>query len=715
MVAANSKLPFFTDWNDRPGAIVDIDFLEFYVSKNRFHELKESLHFPGRWCPPWPDDWQQRLTELETRLQLNPEANARFEFLQLNLLASLLTRPECLPENCSAYIARPEVVSRLMPGFCDPDRILAARWIAFPVLLAISGRARLRYFVAGILPLEGGGCRRLNWTDDVMDGHAREALSMAAAHPSLRPALPEGLGFFLFPLVMPGKSLQITGRSLGLPACLAFNFLARSEPWPEHVAATGELGTDESVKKVGHLEEKAAEAGGEGFRALLYPSENGPFSGGVGIEAISVRTVDEARCFSQLYAPGRGRDLILLSEMLADPRAFVGGMERADPLWVNWVHGQGRCRPVVDAVFDTSGLLNVFARNVRNMAADWKLDEAQAFIALADPENLDRGATVSPVSTLRFCTAALAVSNHRGDLAAAERWVAAAERVYAEARRTELEGCADFVNNRFVMLHNRYRFEPSLGEEIQSLLEVLEQRRQLVCAAGCEVDVKLGELHGTIAQNFGFCGPGRLQECVRHAMAAMDAFGCGKAPEFAQDFLRMFGYWVYAYLDAGDTDNALKALGAYTGVEGWDDLMRKVQEQKLTRWHHAAVARFLAATPRAMAAEVYLSHVRDAAPRMIEEDHPWQLWLYNLGRIAMANRLPTSARRMFEESLTSLPAGQARSDGQVDGAPAAVRAAAAGVPAGRHGSDRNGNPAGGRCHRLRTLQSVARRPAGEGA
>jgi hypothetical protein len=285
------------------------------------------------------------------------------------------------------------------------------------------------------------------------------------------------------------------------------------------------------------------------------------------------------------------------------------------------------------------------------MAADWKLDEAQAFITLAGPEHLDRGATVSPVSTLRFCTAALAVSNHRGDLAAAERWVAAAERVYAEARRSELDGCADFVNNRFVMLHNRYRFEPCLGEEIQSLLEVLDQRRQLVCAAGCEVDAKLGELHGTIAQNFGFCGPGRLQECVRHAMAAMDAFGCGNVPEFAQDFLRMFGYWVYAYLDAGETDNALKALDAYTGAEGWDDLMRKVREQKLTRWHHAAVARFLAAAPGDMAAEVYLSHVRDAAPRMIEEGHPWQLWLNNLGRIAIANRLPTSARRMFEESL----------------------------------------------------------------
>jgi hypothetical protein len=193
MVAANSKSPFFTDWNDRPGEIVDIDFLEFYVSKNRFHELKESLHFPGRWCPPWPDDWQQRLTALETRLRLSPETNEICEFLQLNLLASLLTRPESLPENCSAYIARPEVVSRLMPGLCDPDRTLAARWIAFPVLLAISGRARLRHFVAGILPLEGGGCRRPNWTDDVMDGHAREALSMAAAHPSLRSLLSETL------------------------------------------------------------------------------------------------------------------------------------------------------------------------------------------------------------------------------------------------------------------------------------------------------------------------------------------------------------------------------------------------------------------------------------------------------------------------------------------------------------------------------------------
>ena len=630
---------------------MDIDFLEFYVSRNRHQQLKESLHFPGRWRTPWPDDWQPRLSALESRLRQDPETSELCDLLQLNLLASLLTRPECLPENCSAHIARPEVVSRLIPGACDPERVLSARWMAFPVLLAISGRALIRYFVAGALPQENGRCGRPGWAEDVMDGDASEALCMAAAHPSLRSVLPENLAFFVFPLVLPGKSVQIIGRSLGLPACLAFHFLARSEPWPEHVAATGEIGAGDAVNGVGHLAEKGAEAAGKGFTALLYPLGNGSFSGRAGIEAIPVRTVDEALCFSRLYSTGRGRELILLSEMLTDPRAFVEGMERADPRWIDWVHRQGRIRPVMDAVFGACVLLNVFARNLRNMAADWKLDAAQAFIDPAGPEHLDQGAEVSPVSTLKLCTAALAVSNHRGDLAAAGRWATAGERVYAEARRSDLDGCADFLNNRLVMLHNRYRFEPGLGEEIESLLGVLEQRRQLSCAAGCEVDARLGELHGTIAQNFGFCGPGHLQGCIRHAMRAMDAFGCGKAQEFAGDFLRVFGYWVYAYLDAGDTDNALQALGAYTGAQGWDDLMLKAREQRLTRWHHAAVARFLAESPGDMAAGVYLAYVRDAAPRMIEEDHPWQLWLNNLGRIAMANRLPTSARRMFEESL----------------------------------------------------------------
>ena len=630
---------------------MDLVFLEFLAANGKFSELQESLHFPGALSHPLPADGPQRLQSIEARLRGDPDTETLADFLQLNLLASMLTGPADPAWMQGGFAATVSALSGLLHPSGDLERFMRGRWLAVPVLLAVAGRAALRHFIAGVVPGAVPGCSRPGWADGVMDADAHGALAAAAGHPGLLSLLPPDSGLFLFPLVPPGKALLIRGRSLGLPLLIGFHCLACGEPWPRQVAATGELGPGGSVGPVGHLEEKAAAAAERGFRALICPLENGTSAAVKNLEAVPVRRADEALLFARLYAPGRGRELILLSEMLDDPAAFIGGMERVDPCWVDWACGRGRCRPVVEKIFGEPHHLKGFSRTVRFMAADWKLERARVFAGLIEAEDIERGARVSPAATLGLCTAALAVSNHRGDIAGACKWAEAGGRLLDEALRSDLDVCADFINNRLVLQHNRYRFEPEPGAEVGLLLEVLEQRGRVCAAAGCKVDVKLGELHGTLAQNCGFCGPGHLEECLRHAMRAMDAFGRCEVSEFFPDYLRQLGYLVYAYLDAGKREKALKTLGAFTGADGWDDLLRRAREKRLDRWHHAAVARFLAENPGDMAAEAYLAIVRDEAPQMVEEDHPWQLWLWNLGRIAAGNRLPTSARSLFEQSL----------------------------------------------------------------
>jgi hypothetical protein len=633
---------------------MDFGLLEFYAERPaRLPNLKEALHAPAKWAEePWPPDWRERLEAVEKRLESHPEGEGMIDLLRLNLLALLLLRPAALPGAAAGHIARPEVLAAVLgPGF-DADRLLAGRWIGFPVTLALCGRGCVRYFLTGAIPAEACGESCLPpWVEGVFDAPAREAAVAALSRCESRAVLPAGSTPFLIPILAPGNAVRIEGRSLGLPAWLALQCLLTGERWPEGLAATGEIGADGALQRVGHLDEKLAAARSEGFRALLYPAENGAAEGGGGIEAIPARTVGEAWSLARLYSPGRCREIILLSAMMDDPRAFVDNMARVDPRWV-----ERRClectnRSALEAVFEKTDLLRVFARNLGNLAADWRLDEARVFIGLIGDRQIEAAAQTSPAAALALFTAALKVCNHRGEIAEAGRWAAAGERVLAAARRADLEVCADFVNNRLVLRHNRYRFEPDPGPEVSELLALLEKRRRLACEGGCEVDVKLGELHGTLSQNYGFCGPDYINPCLRHAMLAMDAFGKGAVEEFIPEMLRLPAYMFYAYLDAGRRDKALDALGAFTGAPGWDELLAKVRDESLSQWHHAAVARLLAESPGEAAAEVYLSLVREAAPRMIREEHPWQLWLFNLGRIAMNLRMPSSALRFFAESL----------------------------------------------------------------
>lgn len=633
---------------------MELDLLEFYAGEpNRRPKLKKRLHDLGhREEASWPKDWRERIEALAKRLEGVPDGEEMIALLRLNLLARLLLRSEELPAGAAGYIARPEVIATLLGPGIDAERLLAGRWIGFPVLLAFCGSGCVRNFLAGIVPAEACGPSGLPpWAERVFDAPARAAAGETLNRHECRARLPRGYIPFVIPVLAPGNTVRVEGRSLGLAVWIAFQCLLSGEPWPRDLAATGEIGADGVLQRVAGLDEKLAAARAEGFRAVIHPAENRSADNGGGIEAIPARTLDEAWSFARLYAPGRGRELILLSTMMEDPRLFVANMPRVDPRWVERLCARRADRTVFDAVFEDAALLRGFVRNLQHLAADWKLDEARVFTGMIADSHLEAAFRASPTAALSLSTAALKVCNHRGEIAGAERWAAAGGRVLAAARRADLDACADFVNNRLILRHNRYLFDPDPGDEAAGLLALLEKRRRVACEGGCEVDAKLGELHGTLSQNYGFCGPAYLDACLRHAALGMEAFGKGEVAEFAADVRRLQGYTVYAFLDAGQRDQAREALCAFTGASGWEEILANARAGTLSQWHHAAVARLLADSPEEPAAEVYLSLVHDESSRMAGDEHPWQLWLFNVGRIAMSQRMPSSASEFFADSL----------------------------------------------------------------
>ena len=366
---------------------LDLKFLGFLAQSGAYQDLESSLYSPHIWKIPWPPGWRDRLRDLIHLLEERPRTRA---LLQLNLFAACLLRNSAVPRDALGFMVEGGFLP-LGGKWLDPAAAAAGKWSAFPVPVGFSGSGQIRYFIAGLLPGLPHECTWPDWADGILSSEAHDAVEQAA---HLRREPTQGRGVFVFPLVGPGHA-PIDGRSIGLPAALAFVRLAEGEPFPETVCATGELLADGRVGAVALVPEKVKEAVRSKFRLFLYPHAN-PAPCCPELETLPVRTVDEALLFTRLYSPGKGRELLELSGMRSDPCAFVLGMDRVDPHWVEWVRRERGWNETIDAVLGSGFLFRIFARNLHNMAADYRLEQAAAFLRLVDPGPLVRGGEALP-------------------------------------------------------------------------------------------------------------------------------------------------------------------------------------------------------------------------------------------------------------------------------------------------------------------------------
>ena len=289
--------------------------------------------------------------------------------------------------------------------------------------------------------------------------------------------------------------------------------------------------------------------------------------------------------------------------------------------------------------------------NVENQLDDWRLDDAQTYLTAASADAMARDCQASPIAAFRYFKASLTLANHRGNVDAADTATVHADQRFDRAMQGDLNLCADYLNHRQVARHNRFLFTLGLDDQLQRVLQVLEARHQAQCEFGCPTDIILARVYGTIAQNFGFCGPAHLTQTIRYAEKAIQTFGGGEVSEYRQDVLRQYGYLMYAHLDAGDAPTARKNLLAFLAADDWTAIDRMREANRLSSWHHAALARFLADADDRDQAFDYLNWCRNQATIIEGSTHPRQLWAYNLGRMAQLLEQTDTAETFFRESL----------------------------------------------------------------
>ena len=624
--------------------MVDIKFLKFLLTENEHHQFVEHL------CAPFLDDLQsisrdvfsQTFEELKNDLCDNPECRG---LLDLHVLTSCLAFQDEMPEWFCEWTQDYIDVGTYLSGISLNEAIKGS-WSIAPVAL-VRGHARLRYFVCGYLPDNNDLKLFPPWAANLMENSSKEAV-MQAAYVAQR-FFPTKGSLYCYPLAVPNDSIQFKGGSLGLPIALGFARALTRQGKPCRLLASGILDRDGKILPVAHLDKKVAIAMPKDFRLFIYPTANEPPNTIEGLEALPAYCFDHAWMFSLLYSPGRGAELLLFLKILEDPARFVTDAVSVPHEWLSWAGKHDKAKTVNNAVIEDPILIGRLVSAMKGALENGKLEQCEGVCGLFDDADLARAAKQAPLAVFEWYTVNMGLFNHRGMVGEASKWANQADMLLHKAVKADIESVATFYNHYFVCSHNRYVFEPELPEALKKILEVLERIYRMRCESGCFAYPVLGRLYGSISQNFSFCGPTYLDNAKRYSQMAQKALGRDVSPEFKDEWLRQLNYLTYAYLDAGQLDRAKETLLEYLEIDALSGVWSSLAP--FTSWQHALLARFFAEADCAEPSRRYYGWVLEHKDSLLCKRHPWQLWLYNNGRIGISVDDEAEALNFFSESI----------------------------------------------------------------
>jgi tetratricopeptide (TPR) repeat protein len=592
------------------------------------------------------ESFRQGIEKLNSRLVEMPEVK---HLLDLFLLTRYLLDPGEVPRWAVSWLNDHIDFERHFPEV-DGLQAFGEKFCATPVVSVID-KACVHYFITGLVAGTNDGSLWPAWVDPLLDDSAKQAIRSASyAARSYKPLEP-GTSLYCFPLTIPNKKCQFAGSSLGLAMAIGFLAVLSGRRISGRLLATGSINSNGDVAGVGNLDRKLICARRKGFSVFLRPDQDYPGSPPPDVEVLPVSDLSEAWLMASLHAPGRGHELLTLLSMLRDPRVFVNNLDHVDHRWIRRTANLDKWQKIANAVKDSPELFTDFVEKLNRLLKSWNLDAAATLCKLITPEMFGYLSDKSPLSAFRFCTLNITLYNHRGNVADAEKWASKGHDLLKPALAADINACADFLNNRYVTLHNCYKFEPEFPQELKSLLNCLEKRYAVQCGGGCFSDPVMGELYGTIAQNFAFCGADYLPKCENFIHRAVSAFGDGRVTEYKNQILREYCYLVYAYLDADHIDRAETTLRAYLEVADWSQIWSQVDDKSFGPFQHAVLARFLADSEFSDKKKTYFRWALKHTNILPCSNHPWQLWSYNVGRMAHDMEDFDSAVMLYSQSF----------------------------------------------------------------
>ncbi|MCK9263759.1 MAG: hypothetical protein RBR09_13540 [Desulfobulbaceae bacterium] len=524
------------------------------------------------------------------------------------------------------------------------DLLHSMAWTCLPVPVCQGNRVTIVWFLLGCQAEQSGPAVSI-FLPPVPAPEAVEAMESAAK--AVYNLDPEFRRVFRCCSLQDVLDEPVHGRSLGLAFGLAMALLSENASWVANCHATGELSPRGEILPVGRVQEKWA-AVRYRARIFLHPEEG--ISAKTEENQVACRTLTDALFILRLAAGGMSPDkaalykvcahdgLLLLRNLQDLPASFFELPQVREQLQEMAGNPAVFLGPMADAL---------------TAAAAHNYPGGPSLADLLTPTDIERLAAGHPdldFCAFKWCIGSISLANHRGDIQGAEPWRTPAERLL---ERVHDDDKLEYLNHRFVgERFNRYDFRPEIPADIAALLEI-EERRQAVSP---RENRNLGAIYGTIAQNFGFCGPVYLAELRRYARLAIAAFGSRHRVET----LRPRAYLIYGLLDGGLLDEAAVRLNDYLGIpenSRPEDVLAKLAE--LVGNNPADHAYQAAVTSRALAdigregitlgSRGLLSLVAGKTFQGME--HPWQLTALNLGRLYLLTGEEKNTERLLRHAV----------------------------------------------------------------
>ncbi|MBM9536294.1 hypothetical protein [Desulfobulbus alkaliphilus] len=526
-----------------------------------------------------------------------------------------------------------------------PATLYRGHWLCLPILTCQESTSSITWFLLGSLPGEEGGL--------ILSGHPiperSSRVAMQTALEAVRRCCGHTGGEYLVMAVQHPDDPPVTGGSLALPFALGMLLLDRQSPWPELVFASGGLTADgdlqaidgETVKYL-HVHKR--------MHALILP-ENGLINGLQETKVLRCADLDQAffvlSCLQDRLDP---QAINWYRVCLGNPQLFLEQFHILPLPLLTSREGRSVLSRIATQRHIFLHKLSICLAGCRDdpqrsaMLAD--LFTPEEILAIAHQAGGDEG-----FHAHQWCVARITSANRRGAVAATRVWIKLADTLHP--RLTEEEFVESANHGLIATRFNRYDFRPELPEDFHRALAMEEKTHP----GATRNSRPLGALYGTMAQNYGFCGPQWRQHLEESVEKAAVAFG----RKHHRDRLRLFAYRIYGLLDAELYGEASDLLDQYLGLTAAAGHPRHLittlcqinqQPSEHTPFQTAVACRLLAETvgPGAPAPTVVdLQEIVNAIPAALH--HPWQLTTCNLGRLALTLGAPALARQLLARAL----------------------------------------------------------------
>lgn len=588
----------------------------------------------------WPDDPSQFTSLVDSVLEVLSSEQQRL-FYSVCLASFLLNPLKASAQFKNWFLDKSNIISLL--GIDVPfEQFQNCQWsrVAIPLADPSEGsKEQMVYALVAKLETTLQIPCFPSWIQAVLNTDAQNAVRIAAELINKRYP---GNSFFFWPMVKPfSVCCTVNGSSLGLPTYLTFYSLAQGEN-PPQIVATGTINSNGDLKPVSFVDKKIDLAIKKGFQLFIHPVPSLKKSYDA-IEIIELSTLRDAEIIWTQHSPGAGREISAFIALMDAPAKLVAHLPDIPSALIP-IDKELHCQlkgilntALSEVVIDVNPFDSCMTSLSKKLDdPSWDKKFISSVLDLFTMEIAERLVILLPVIGFKLAQLKIRYSNHCGDTVLCGEWFHIAQKAFNAKRHLDSDDRDQLlllVNSMIGTLHNNYEFNPVLPTDLQhaidDVLEDLEsnytRRKKKEPNA---VNNTLGSYYGSIAQNYGFCGPEYLNKVEEYTEKAREAFGnCMVSDNVMKNHcLRQFCYLCYAYLDAGDFIKAEDALSKYLMVERFEDFQF---DSDSNPFKHALLARFLADTGRVFSkyAEWAISNP------FIQDRHPWQLWLFNMGRI----------------------------------------------------------------------------------